>query len=119
MARRCARDRPQATGRGDRGGLAFTQPPTDGNDDIDGEDSDEGNDGYISLYSAPNGKAWHDLSFSQVKALARRARSHHNTGTANTQNGDATDNFVIDEAPSPSSAEKNTAIFTIKVQFFP
>ena len=59
---------------------------------------DEGNDGYISLYSAPNGKAWHDLSFSQVKALARRARSHHNTGTANTQNGDATDNFVLHDA---------------------
>ena len=98
MARRCARDRPQATGRGDRGGLAFTQPPTDGNDDINADDSDEGDDGYISLYSAPNGKAWHDLSFSQVKALARRARSHHNTGTANTQNGDATDNFVLHDA---------------------
>ena len=78
------------------GGLVFTQPPTDGNDDINADDSDEGDDGYISLYSAPNGKAWHDLSFSQVKALARRARSHHNTGTANTQNGDATDNVLED-----------------------
>ena len=41
---------PQATGRGDRGGLLFGQPPDDSEDKA-ADDSDEDDTGFINLYA--------------------------------------------------------------------
>ena len=62
----------------------------------DDGDSDDG-DGYIDLYAPSRGRQWHDLPLSEVKELARRARSHHHALTTNALDNiadDVNDHFV-------------------------
>ena len=83
---------PQATGRGDRGGLLFEQPPADDSENMMGDDGDsDDGDGYIDLYAPSRGRQWHDVPLSEVKELARRARSHHHALTTRTLDNSSDD----------------------------
>ena len=56
----------------------FGQPPaTDNSENKTADEDGEDDTGFINLCAPSRGRQWHDLPLSQVKELARRARSHH------------------------------------------
>ena len=59
----------------------------------DDDDPFESNAAFISLYSAPHGRAWADLTYDEAKDLATRARSFHEAPAARDPLAEPTDDM--------------------------
>ena len=82
----------------------FGQPPaTDNSENKTADEDGEDDTGFINLCAPSRGRQWHDLPLSQVKELARRARSHHRTLANHAMNNHAMNN-ITDDVKETSSA---------------